>query len=282
MTTQYKIADTGAAGHAPVISSNGGTDTADLTVAENTTAVGSVVAAADATPTYAIIGGVDALHFAIDARSGALTFVAAPDFEARGDDNRDNVYDVTVTAVDGTGRSDAQVLHIAVADVPGMTLNGGRRADTLIGGPENDVLNGQDGADILRGGAGPDILRGGAGYDQLTGGAGADRFVFASAAEIGNGTTPSSRDVIADFTPGEDRIDLSGIDANASARGDQAFTLLPGGAAFTAAGQLHVVHAVVGRVDHTIVEGNLNSGASSEFRLDLIGHLSLTANDFLL
>ena len=47
-------------------------------------------------------GGADAAKFTIDAATGALIFVAAPDFEAPTDAGGDNVYDVVVSATDGT------------------------------------------------------------------------------------------------------------------------------------------------------------------------------------
>ena len=36
------------------------------------------------TLTYSIVGGADAALFTIDAATGALSFIAAPDFEAPG------------------------------------------------------------------------------------------------------------------------------------------------------------------------------------------------------
>ena len=68
----------------PTITSNGGDATAAISVGENTAAV-TTVAASDAdsdTLIFAIAGGADAARFAIDATTGALVFVAAPDFEA--------------------------------------------------------------------------------------------------------------------------------------------------------------------------------------------------------
>ena len=69
----------------PVITSNGGGATADVTVAENTTAVTTVVATDDfGTPfVYSITGGADAGEFQINAATGALTFVAAPTLKHR-------------------------------------------------------------------------------------------------------------------------------------------------------------------------------------------------------
>ena len=76
-------------------------------------------------------------------------------------------------------------------------------ADVLTGGDGDDLLMGFDKADILNGGAGDDRLVDGAGVDVLTGGAGADVFVLIADRRL---------DTITDFTLGEDRIDLSGLE----------------------------------------------------------------------
>lgn len=78
--------------------------------------------------------------------------------------------------------------------------NAGR--DILIGGGGNDTLDGMRASDVIDGGRGDDVISGGRGSDLLTGGEGADRFVF-DLAEPG-------RDVITDFTDGEDLLVLQG------------------------------------------------------------------------
>jgi Ca2+-binding RTX toxin-like protein len=89
---------------------------------------------------------------------------------------------------------------------------------------------GTSGANTIIGGGSADTIKGGGGADILTGGQGADRFVFASLVD----SAPSARDLITDFVPGTDIIDLSASDANTSTKGNQAFfmavrtqTLLP-------------------------------------------------------
>jgi hypothetical protein len=67
--------------------------------------------------------------------------------------------------------------------------------------------------------SGADTLLGGAGDDRITGGSDNDVFVFAAVSETGK--TATSRDVITDFTQGEDVIDLSAIDANTLLVGDK-------------------------------------------------------------
>ncbi len=108
-----------AAGNFPVaITSNGGGDTASVSVAENSTAVTTVVGKDPDgnTVTYAITGGADAAKFAINGTTGALSFVTAPDFENPTDAGANNVYDVVVTASDGTV-ADSQAIAVTVNNV---------------------------------------------------------------------------------------------------------------------------------------------------------------------
>jgi Ca2+-binding RTX toxin-like protein len=105
---------------------------------------------------------------------------------------------------------------------------GGAGADILDGGTGDDRLFGdhdvsptaQQGRDTLSGGFGNDFLSGGGGADVLIGGAGSDTFAFDHHNDLSIGHT----DVIRDFSRTEgDKIDLGGIDANASVNGNQAF-----------------------------------------------------------
>ncbi|WP_420862167.1 SdrD B-like domain-containing protein [Algirhabdus cladophorae] len=70
------------------------------------------------TVTYSITGGADASSFEIDAHTGELTFVGAPDFENPTDGNGNNTYDVTVTVTDEHGASTEKAMWIKVKDVP--------------------------------------------------------------------------------------------------------------------------------------------------------------------
>ncbi|MEI6643945.1 MAG: choice-of-anchor I family protein, partial [Novosphingobium sp.] len=123
--------------NAPVITSNGGNATASISVAENGTAVTTVVATDDAidTVTYAITGGADASAFDINAATGVLTFKTAPDFETKADAGADNVYDVTITASDGL-KTDTQDLAITVTNVNEAPAPTGTKA-TLANGTED-------------------------------------------------------------------------------------------------------------------------------------------------
>ncbi len=103
----------------PVITSNGGGNNASVSIPENTSAVTTVTATdAQSQPvTYSISGGADAGRFTIDAASGVLRFIAAPDFDAPADANADNIYEVVVQAADSAGGTDNQTLQVAVTNV---------------------------------------------------------------------------------------------------------------------------------------------------------------------
>lgn len=145
---------------APIITSNGGGSTATVSIKENSKGVTKVAAFdvdAGAKLTYSIIGGTDKTKFAIDKATGALNFIAAPDFEKRGDANADNSYGVVVQASDGS-KADTQSFTIKVIDVLGLVKNGTTKGETIVGTAEQDILNGKEGADKLIGGNAHDVF----------------------------------------------------------------------------------------------------------------------------
>ena len=97
-------------------------------VAENVAAVGTVAAVdadpGDAVHGYTLAGGADAERFAVDA-AGALTFIAAPDFESPWDARStapanppgNNEYVVVVAATSGAGRRALTVMQAIVVSV---------------------------------------------------------------------------------------------------------------------------------------------------------------------
>ncbi|WP_439125566.1 MAG: retention module-containing protein [Pseudomonas rhizophila] len=80
-------------------------------------------------------------------------------------------------------------------------LVGSNFNDTLTGDSASNRLNGGLGDDVLNGGDGDGVLIGGLGNNTLTGGSGADTFQW----QVGN----SGHDLVTDFTPGLDKLDLS-------------------------------------------------------------------------
>ena len=92
------------------------TSAAAASFAENGSGGAYSAVATDATAVAYTLGGTDATLFNIDS-VGAVTFKAAPDFEAPVDSGTDNVYDVTVTATDALGHFATQAVAITVTDV---------------------------------------------------------------------------------------------------------------------------------------------------------------------
>ena len=158
------------------------------------------------------------------------------------------------------------------------TLIGGDGGDSLAGNGGDDLLLGGAGSDSLDGGAGNDTLRGGQGGDSLTGGAGNDFFDFNAIGE--SNPSPALRDTIADFSQGQDKIDLSTIDANTGNVGNDAFDFI-GVSGFTnVAGQLHETFNQANNT--TIISGDVDGNGSGDFQIVLNGHYLLTADDFVL
>lgn len=155
-------------------------------------------------------------------------------------------------------------------------LTGNSRDNWVIGLGGNDTLKGLGGMDRVDGGAGSDYVSGGAGADTLTGGSGRDVFDFDSTTE--SGKTAAARDIITDFARGYDRIDLSGIDANVRAAGNQAFSF-SGTKAFTGkAGELHYVKISAG----LLVEADVNGDRIADFQIALQGLKLAGSGDFVL
>ena len=116
------------------------------------------------------------------------------------------------------------------------TLSGDGEDDILQGGDGNDILLGGDGDDVLVGGNGDDLLVGGSGFDAMTGGDGSDTFAFNAVSD----SPFDNPDVIHLFSSveGTDTLDLSGIDANSTIDGNQAFTNRFAGGPTGTAGEL--------------------------------------------
>lgn len=104
----------------PVITSNGGGATAEITVTEGDTAITTVVA--DGQDIVYSVSGTDADDVSINASTGVLVFASAPDFASPSDANADNDYVFTVTASDGV-RSDTQDWTVTVTEAAAAPVN---------------------------------------------------------------------------------------------------------------------------------------------------------------
>jgi len=193
----------------------------------------------------------------------AITKTSAPSFTPTAKEVG-KVITVQVSYTDGYGSKET-VLSSASNLVASAGTTGASGNDLLVGGID---------ADSLSGGAGKDTLIGGLGQDTMTGGSGADIFRFTSIAEMGSSS--AACDTITDFKPGEDKIDLSHIDADTSTSADDAFgsLILVTSGSFTHAGQL--------RFDQGVLYGNTDADADAEFAIILTGISTLSLGDFIL
>lgn len=108
--------------------------------------------------------------------------------------------------VDGLGGNDTLYGETGDDRLHGNTgddlMYGGADADWIAGGYGNDRGFGGEGNDEVIGGPGDDWLDGNTGDDVLVGGDGTDTFVFSGGGK--------ARDVIEDFEPGVDRLEIPG------------------------------------------------------------------------
>jgi Ca2+-binding RTX toxin-like protein len=167
---------------------------------------------------------------------------------------------------DGTDTLDMSALTAAVTVDLGTGLRG-------------TASSAQSGADTLQGienvitGSGSDTITASAAANVLDGGAGDDTFRFVT-------VQAADGDRILGFEPG-DRLDLSAIDADRGAAGDQSFTVAAG-TELTGPGQLTVTHQSGAEGDVTIVEGNVDAGTDADFRIVIDGHHTLNPSNFTL
>ncbi len=161
----------------------------------------------------------------------------------------------------------------------------------LLGGPAtingtgnelDNILTGNATANVLSGGDGNDTLNGNWGKDTLTGGLGADVFDFNKIKD--SLVTAAKRDVITDFTHGEDKIDLFDVDANANTLKNNAFSFIGRAAFHHVAGELKFTKVdVAGTLSYkTLIAADVNGDGAADFQIELTGLVNLTKSDFIL
>ena len=158
-------------------------------------------------------------------------------------------------------------------------------ADTARRGADTDTLSsiqsaiGSSAADTFRGDGNANQFMGGDGKDTYTGGGGRDTFDFNALTDSRVGA--SARDVITDFVHDADRIDLTGIDADATKPGDQAFHWV-GSAAFATGHPGEVGWFTSG--GNTVIHASNDADSAGELQIQLTGSIgtSLAASDFYL
>lgn len=162
------------------------------------------------------------------------------------------------------------IIENAVGGSGNDTLIGNNASNILYGGAGNDKLIGGKGEAHIFGGSGNNTLVSGAGQDVLEGGSGANVFVFQNASD----STPLAFDRILDFKPGQDKIDLSGIDANTTLAERQSFTFVNAANFSHTAGEL--------RYSGWLLSGDLNGDGIAEFLVKMVGIEILSQQDIVL
>ena len=190
------------------------TSPAAVSARENQTAAYEAAAAdADGDPLVYSLSGTDAALFTINANTGEVSFIAAPDFEMPGDADGDNVYDITVTAFDGTNRTDHNVAITVTDGYDPVNL-------ASLDGSNGFILTGIDAGDQSGWSVSSARDVNGDGYDDLIIGAwGADPNGDSQAGEtyvVYGGARAPGTDGELDLSmlDGSNGFTLTGIDAN--------------------------------------------------------------------
>jgi Ca2+-binding RTX toxin-like protein len=178
------------------------------------------------------------------------------------------------------GGNGNDILTATLSGTSSVSLYGDAGNDIITGSIENDILIGGDGDDVIygRGGTAPDGIYGGAGDDTIVSGFGAD-FIYGDAgADVFSFAKLNSAGIngnIFDFkSPEFDKIDISGIDANANTVANDSFSFV---SIFTnQAGQLTFDSAT------NKVAADTNGDDVADFYIQLGGVPSLSAIDFIL
>ncbi len=180
---------------------------------------------------------------------------------------------ITEGADAGTDTVQSSATYTLGAHLENLTLTG----SAAIDGTGNSLNN------SLIGNGMANILNGGLGMDRLTGGAGNDSFLFSSVTE--SGISATSSEVITDFVRGQDKINLSAIDAFTGSVFNDSF-VWRGTSAFSDAANGEVRFQKVDNAgltnDYTMVWIDNDADAGVEMAIRLTGLYDLAQTDFIL
>ena len=198
------------------------TSPATASVAENQSAAYMAAADADGNTLVYSLSGTDAALFTIDANTGEVSFIAAPDFEVPGDADRDNVYDITVTASDGTNSTNHNVAITVTDEYDLIPLSS-------LDGTNGFIVNGIDAGDYsgssvssagdVNGDGYDDLIIGARGADPNGGNSGETYVIYGGASAPGTGgvLALSGLDGTNGFIlTGMDAFDQSGISVSSA------------------------------------------------------------------
>jgi len=148
------------------------------------------------------------LSCTLTTAAGSETLTAQFDVDSYADDTwyaKAGMYSQEAVGGEGTGMDTFFALDMYHGAV--MTVAAPAQPDQETA--EAVAVPSQD--DVLVGAAGDDLLDGGPGKDRLTGGAGGDVFRFSARTDSYRTDSASFSDLITDFDPGQDALDLSAL-----------------------------------------------------------------------
>ena len=167
-----------------------------------------------------------------------------------------------------------------INDTTNLNATGNGAPGTLVGNAGDNRLSGGYGNDQVNGNDGDDTLEGGNGRDTVVGGAGEDTFVYNLFSDSRAGA--ANRDVVNGFTRGavQDRIDLSGIDADISTAANDAFTFIGSTGFSGTAGELRTQN--LGGPNAILVEADIDGDRVADMQIFVNLTTFMNETDFIL
>ena len=193
-----------------------------------------------------------------------------------------NVENLTLLGTDNLNGLGNSLNNTLIGNSGNNALRGDDGNDVIKGGDGGDGLWGDAGADILMGENGDDAIYGGTGADTMTGGAGRDIFVVQNESIVLS-TNPHGQklevDIVTDLNKGEgDFLNLSGIDADTTTDGDQAFTLV---SSFSKhAGEMTLVYTAGNNT--TLLSLDVDGDGKADYQMKINGDAHLDSGGWIL
>lgn len=166
-----------------------------------------------------------------------------------------------LTAIEAIGGFQSLTVRGSELDLSGIAFTSWSATDLV-------TLTGTGSIDVIAGSDENDVITGGGDGDDLSGNAGADVFVYRS---VDNSTTGTGRDLINDFTQGEDIVDLS--------QSGHLFTFI--GTDEFSGGTLELRYEFTAS-GNTEIQADSDGDGNADMNILLSGEITLLDSDFIL
>lgn len=227
--------------------------------------------------TYYVDQKGDVVDESVSGSSGVDTVISSISFSLNTSSRvKGTIENLTLVGSDDTNGIGNAKANIIYGNRGENIIDGKGGSDHIYGLGGKDTLRGGDGADTIYGNSGDDIITGGNGRDWMVGGSGSDTFDFNAVSEC-HTTSRAYRDVIVDFTRGEDNINLRSIDAKTGTNGNQVFTWIGTDDFSKTQGELHYID----NGSNVLVEGDVDGDGKADLQI-IVKVGALDADDFAL